>query len=64
MIFEVKKLDPNVWLGHQGETALHTAAKNGYADFTKFLLESGANVNQKGINNILKSRHDDTESPV
>ena len=42
-------MDPNVWLGHQGETALHIAAKNGYTDFAKFLLESGANVNQRGI---------------
>lgn len=47
VIFEVKKIDPNVWLGHQGETALHTAAKNGYLDFVKYLIEAGANVNQK-----------------
>ena len=48
MIFDVKKVDPNVWLGHQGETALHIAARNGYVDFVKFLLEAGAHVNQKG----------------
>ena len=53
MIFDVKKVDPNVSLGHQGETALHIAARNGYVDFVKFLLEAGAHVNQKG--NIIKN---------
>lgn len=45
-IFNVKKLDPNItWT--QGETGLHLAARNGYLEFVKFLIETGADVNIK-----------------
>ena len=35
--------------GPQGESALHLASRAGYLDFVKFLLQAGADVNQKGI---------------
>lgn len=46
VIFEVKKIDPNV-SRRGGETALHTCTANGQLEFCKFLLEVGSNVNQK-----------------
>lgn len=46
VIFEVKRVDPNSCLGGR-ETALHISAKNGHLELCKFLLEVGANVNQK-----------------
>lgn len=49
MIYDAKKLDPNVVTTVSiGETGLHLAARAGYLEFVKFLLEAGANVNQKG----------------
>lgn len=46
-IFNVKKLDPNItW--SQGLTGLHIAARGGYIELVKFLLEAGADVNIKG----------------
>ena len=44
-------------MGYQGQTALHLAARAGYLDFVKFLLDVGAYVNQKGtINKLMKYR--------
>ena len=52
MIYDAKKLDPNVVTTVSiGETGLHLAARAGYLEFVKFLLEAGANVNQKGTSN-------------
>lgn len=49
MIYDAKKLDPNVVTTVSiGETGLHLAARAGYLEFVKFLLEAGANVNKKG----------------
>ena len=41
-------MDPNV-VEQQGETGLHLAARDGYLELVKFLLEIGADVNRKGI---------------
>ena len=41
-------MDPNV-AEHQGETGLHHAARAGFLELVKFLLEIGADVNRKGI---------------
>ena len=42
------RVDPNLWLGQQRETALHVAAENGHSEFCEFLLEIGADKDQKG----------------
>ena len=42
------RVDPNLWLGQQGETALHIAAENGHSECCEFLLEIGADKDQKG----------------
>ncbi|XP_073259525.1 uncharacterized protein [Porites lutea] len=48
MIYDAKKLDPDVVTTVSiGETGLHLAARAGYLEFVKFLLEAGANVNKK-----------------
>ena len=47
VIYETKKLDPNVE-GSHGETGLHLAARAGFQDCVCFLLEAGADVNRKG----------------
>ena len=48
MIYDVEEVDPNV-AEQQGETGLHLAARAGSLELVKFLLEIGADVNQKGI---------------
>ena len=40
-------MDPNV--AELGETGLHHAARAGFLELVKFLLEIGADVNRKGI---------------
>ena len=47
-IFDVEKVDPNV-AEERGETGLHHAARAGFLELVKFLLEIGADVNRKGI---------------
>ncbi|XP_068726077.1 ankyrin repeat and protein kinase domain-containing protein 1-like [Montipora capricornis] len=43
------RVDPNLWLGQQRETALHVAAENGHSEFCEFLLEIGADKDQKDV---------------